>query len=185
MPLLRAVPVMLSAGERTTLKKRVRGAKTPRGTGCARRSCWLPPAGSPMPGSPPGWASASIRSASGGAGSPPAAWTVCGTGPGPAGRGGSARRTGPRWSRWPASCPPPPACRWAPGGPPGLAAELTARGLASPMSASSVLRILAEHPVKPWQYQRLPAVRGQGEGDRGPVPSLFNHLCERVQMIPV
>ena len=28
MPLLRAVPVMLSAGERTTLKKRVRGAKT-------------------------------------------------------------------------------------------------------------------------------------------------------------
>ena len=28
MPLLRAVPVMLSASERTTLKKRVRGAKT-------------------------------------------------------------------------------------------------------------------------------------------------------------
>src|ERR1700747_1825315 len=28
MPLLRAVPVMRSAGERTTLKKRVRGAKT-------------------------------------------------------------------------------------------------------------------------------------------------------------
>ena len=29
MPLLRAVPVVLSAGERTTLKKRVRGPKTP------------------------------------------------------------------------------------------------------------------------------------------------------------
>jgi transposase-like protein len=28
MPLLAAVPVMLSAGERTTLNKRVRGAKT-------------------------------------------------------------------------------------------------------------------------------------------------------------
>ena len=28
MPLPGAVPVMLSAGERTTLKKRVRGAKT-------------------------------------------------------------------------------------------------------------------------------------------------------------
>ena len=28
MPLLRAVPVLLSAGERTTLNKRVRGAKT-------------------------------------------------------------------------------------------------------------------------------------------------------------
>ena len=36
---------------------------------------------------------------------------------------------------------------------PELAAELTARELARPMSASSVLRILAEHPVKPWQYQ--------------------------------
>jgi transposase len=36
---------------------------------------------------------------------------------------------------------------------PELAAELAARGLASPMSPSSVLRILAEHPVKPWQHQ--------------------------------
>ena len=37
---------------------------------------------------------------------------------------------------------------------PELAAELTARNLVSfPVSASSVLRILAEHPVKPWQYQ--------------------------------
>jgi transposase len=37
---------------------------------------------------------------------------------------------------------------------PELAAELTAQSLASsPVSASSVLRILAEHPVKPWQYQ--------------------------------
>jgi hypothetical protein len=36
---------------------------------------------------------------------------------------------------------------------PELAAELAARGMAGPMSASSVLRILAEHPVKPWQYQ--------------------------------
>jgi transposase len=37
---------------------------------------------------------------------------------------------------------------------PELAAELTAQNLASsPVSASSVRRILAEHPVKPWQYQ--------------------------------
>jgi len=37
---------------------------------------------------------------------------------------------------------------------PELAAELAAQNLASsPVSASSVLRILAEHPVKPWQYQ--------------------------------
>jgi transposase len=37
---------------------------------------------------------------------------------------------------------------------PELAAELAARNLvSSPVSASSVLRILAEHPVRPWQYQ--------------------------------
>jgi transposase len=36
---------------------------------------------------------------------------------------------------------------------PELAAEITKAGLASPISPSSVLRILAEHPIKPWQYQ--------------------------------
>src|SRR6266496_2944320 len=44
-----------------------------------------------------------------------------------------------------------PLSRWSG---PELAAELTAQDLVtSPVSASSVLRILAEHPVKPWQYQ--------------------------------
>jgi len=44
-----------------------------------------------------------------------------------------------------------PLARWTG---PELAAELTAQHLvSSPVSASSVLRILAEHPVKPWQYQ--------------------------------
>lgn len=44
-----------------------------------------------------------------------------------------------------------PLARWTG---PELAAELTAQGLVnSPVSASSILRILAEHPVKPWQYQ--------------------------------
>jgi len=43
-----------------------------------------------------------------------------------------------------------PLSRWTG---PELAAELAAQGIASPMSASSVLRILADHPVKPWQYQ--------------------------------
>ena len=98
MPLLGAVPVMLSAGERTTGKKRVRGAKTAyrdrlraqivlaavRGHPNARIAAGLGISGPP------------VRSASGGAGSPPAAWTGWPTGPGPAGRGGSARRTGPR-----------------------------------------------------------------------------------------
>jgi transposase len=44
-----------------------------------------------------------------------------------------------------------PLARWTG---PELAAELAAQGLASrPVSASSVLRILAEHPVKPWRFQ--------------------------------
>ena len=43
-----------------------------------------------------------------------------------------------------------PLARWTG---PELAAEITKAGLASPISPSSVLRILAEHPVKPWQYQ--------------------------------
>ena len=43
-----------------------------------------------------------------------------------------------------------PLSRWTA---PELAAELTSQGLASPISSSSVLRILAEHPIKPWRYQ--------------------------------
>jgi transposase len=44
-----------------------------------------------------------------------------------------------------------PLSRWTG---PELAAELVAQGLVSgPVSASSVLRILAENPVKPWRYQ--------------------------------
>jgi transposase len=43
-----------------------------------------------------------------------------------------------------------PLSRWSA---PELAAELAAQGLASAISPSSVLRILAEHPIKPWQYQ--------------------------------
>src|SRR6202167_5545660 len=57
------------------------------------------------------------------------------------------------WSRWPASCPPRPGCR-CPAGPARSYAELLAQGLASdPMSVWSLPRILAENPVKPWQYQ--------------------------------
>jgi transposase len=43
-----------------------------------------------------------------------------------------------------------PLARWSG---PELAAEITKAGLASPISPSSVLRILAEHPIKPWRYQ--------------------------------
>ena len=43
-----------------------------------------------------------------------------------------------------------PLARWSG---PELAAEITKSGLAAQISPSSVLRILAEHPIKPWQYQ--------------------------------
>jgi transposase len=43
-----------------------------------------------------------------------------------------------------------PLSRWTG---PELLAEITKAGLGHQLSASSVLRILAEHPVKPWQYQ--------------------------------
>jgi transposase len=43
-----------------------------------------------------------------------------------------------------------PLSRWTA---PELAAELRSQGLARPVSPSSVLRILAEHPIKPWRHQ--------------------------------
>ena len=43
-----------------------------------------------------------------------------------------------------------PLARWSG---PELAAQIARAGLATQISPSSVLRILAEHPIKPWQYQ--------------------------------
>jgi len=43
-----------------------------------------------------------------------------------------------------------PLARWSA---PELLAEILKTGIPDQMSASSVLRILAEHPLKPWQYQ--------------------------------
>ena len=154
MPLLRAVPVVLSAGERTALKKRVRGAKTAHrdrlraqivlAAARGRRQCADRRAT---------WASASTRSRK---------WrgrfAVRGLdGLADLPRPGRPRRIGEldRAAVVALACQLPaatgvPLAHWTG---PELAAELAARGLASPMSASSVLRILAEHPVKPWQYQ--------------------------------
>ena len=123
-----AVPVTLTAAERKTLKKRVRGAKT----------CWRDRLRAQI-----------VLAAARGRGNARIAADL-GTGvdtvrkwrgrfaerglpgledlPGPGGRGGSAKRTGRRRSRWPASCRPRPGCRWTG---PELAAELTAQGLVS------------------------------------------------------
>jgi transposase len=49
-----------------------------------------------------------------------------------------------------------PLSRWTG---PELLAEVTRAGTDENLSASSVLRILAEHPVKPWQYRSWISVR--------------------------
>jgi transposase len=149
-----AVPVTLTASERKTLKLRVRGAKTPwrdrlraqvvlaaaRGHGNARIAAGL------------GTDVGTVRK-----------WR---------GRFAELRLAGlrdlPRTGRprlipekdraavVALACQLPadtgvPLSRWTA---PELAAELVAQGLASgPVSASSVLRILAESPVKPWRFQ--------------------------------
>ena len=154
MLLLRAVPVVLSAGERTALTRRVRGAKTALPGPAARADragCSARPGQCADRRGPA--ASAWTPCANGGAGSPAAAWTGWLTCPG----SGRPRRIGEldRAAVVALACQLPaatgvPLAHWTG---PELAAELAARGLASPMPASSVLRILAEHPVRPWQYQ--------------------------------
>jgi len=153
MPLLRAVPVVLSAGERTVLKKRVRGAKTAhrdrmraqivlaaaRGRDNARIAADLRVSVD------------TVRK-----------WRGRFAGRGLAGladlpRSGRPRRISEltRAAVVALACQLPaatgvPLSRWTG---PELLAEVTRAGLARRISASSVLRILAEHPVKPWQYQ--------------------------------
>ena len=154
MPLLRAVPVMLSAGERTALNKRVRGAKTAYRDRLRAQIVLAAARGRDNARIAAGPADhRGHRRASGGAGSPSAGWVGWLS----LGRPGRPRRIGEldRAAVVALAC----QLRAATGVPLAhwtgavLAAELAVRGLASPMSASSVLRILAEHPVKPWQYQ--------------------------------
>ena len=150
MPLLRAVPVMLSAGERTTLNKRVRGAKTARRDRLRAQIVLAAARGQP---------NARIAAGLGISVDTVRKWrrrfAVRGLADLP--RPGRPRRIGEmdRAAVVALACQLPAATgvllgRWTG---PELAAELAVRGLASPMSASSVLRILAEHPVRPWQYQ--------------------------------
>jgi transposase len=153
MPLLRAVPVVLSAGERTTLNKRVRGTKTAyrdrlraqivlaaaRGRDNARIARDL------------GISQDTVRK-----------WRGRFAGRGLAGltdlpRAGRPRRISEltRAAVVALACQLPaatgvPLSRWTG---PELPAEITNAGLDRQLSVSSVLRILAEHPVKPWQYQ--------------------------------
>jgi transposase len=153
MPLLRAVPVMLSAGERTTLKKRVRGAKTAhrdrlraqivlaaaRGRDNARIAADLQVSVD------------TVRK-----------WRGRFAGRGLDGLADLPRSGRPRQiseltraAVVALACQLPaatgvPLSRWTG---PELLAEIARAGLARQLSVSSVLRILAGHPVKPWRYQ--------------------------------
>jgi transposase len=149
-----AVPVTLTAAERNALKARARGAKTPhrdreralivlaaaRGHGNARIAAGL----GITEGTARKWRGRFAESGLPGLGDLP--------------RSGRPRRISEadRAAVVALACQLPaatgvPLSRWTG---PELAAELAAQGLAStPVSASSVLRILAENPVKPWRYQ--------------------------------
>ena len=154
MLLLRAVPVVLSAGERTALNRRVRGAKTALPGPAARADRAGCRARAPD--------NARIAAGLGISVDTVRKWRGRFAGRGLDGladlpRPGRPRRisAADRAAVVALACQLPaatgvPLAHWTG---PELAAELAARGLASPMSASSVLRILAEHPVKPWQYQ--------------------------------
>jgi transposase len=149
-----AVPVTLTASERKTLKKRVRGAKTPY-RDRVRAQVVLAAAR----GRPNARIAAGLRIDEGTA----RKWRgrfaelrLAGLEDLP--RSGRPRTIGEadRAAVVSLACQLPaqtgvPLARWTG---PELAAELAAQRLASvPVSPSSVLRILAENPVKPWRYQ--------------------------------
>jgi transposase len=153
MPPNRAVPVMLSAGERRALKKRARGATTAH-RDWLRAQIVLAAAG--------GRASARIAADLHISGDTVRKWRGRFAARGLDGlkdlpRSGRPRRISAldRAAVVALACQLPaatgvPLARWSG---PELAAEITKAGLASPISPSSVRRILAEHPIKPWQYQ--------------------------------
>jgi transposase len=153
MPLLRAVPVLLSAGERTTLTKRVRRAKTAHRDRLRAQIVLAAARGHP---------NARIAVGLGVSAGTVRKWRgrfadrgLDGLADRP--RPGRPRRisAADRAAVVALACQLPagtgvPLARWTG---PELTAELAARELASPMSPSSVRRILAGHPVRPWRYQ--------------------------------
>ena len=153
MPLLRAVPVMLSAGERTALNKRVRGAKTAH-RDRLRAQIVLAAAR----GQDNARIAADLRITV----DTVRKWRGRFAGRGLDGLADLPRAGRPRQiseltraAVVALACQLPaatgvPLSRWTG---PELLAEITRAGLAGQLSVSSVLRILAEHPVKPWQYQ--------------------------------
>jgi transposase len=153
MPVLRAVPVWLTASERKMLKKRGRGAKTAHRD--RQRALIVLAAARGQP-------NARIAAGLGVGEDMVRKWRGRFAERGLPGlrdlpRAGRPRRitAAERAEVCAMACQLPaatgvPLARWSC---PELAAELAGRGLTGPISASSVRRILAEHPVKPWQYR--------------------------------
>src|SRR5580658_6440193 len=159
MPMPRAVPVTLTAAERTTLNKRARGATTPhrdrlraqivlaaaRGRDNARIAADL----RITPDTVRKWRGRfAARGLAGLADLP---------------RSGRPRRISEltRAAVVALACQLPaatgvPLSQWTG---PELLAEVARAGMDCELSVSSVLRILAEHPVKPWQYRSWISVR--------------------------
>lgn len=149
-----AVPVTLTAADRKTLKKRVRGAKT----------CWRDRQRAQIVlAAGRGRGNARIAADFGVAVDTVRKWRGRFAERGLAGladlpRSGRPRRISEadRAAVVALACQLPaatgvPLSRWTG---PELAAELAAQGLVgAPMSVTSLLRILAENPVRPWQYQ--------------------------------
>ena len=154
MPLPRAVPVTLTAAQRKTLKKRVRGAKT----------CWRDRLRAQIVlDAARGRSNARIAADLRVTADTVRKWRGRFAERGLPGledllRSGRPRRisAADRAAVVALACQLPaatgvPLSRWTG---PELAAELTTQGLVSgPMSVTSLLRILAENPVRPWQYQ--------------------------------
>ena len=153
MPLPHAVPVTLTAAERTTLKERARGAKTAH-RDRLRAQIVLAAAR--------GWENARIAADLRITVDTVRKWRGRFAARGLDGltdlaRCGRPRRISEltRAAVVALACQLPaatgiPLSRWTG---PELLAEVTRAGTDCELSASSVLRILAEHPVKPWQYR--------------------------------
>jgi len=153
MPALRAVPVTLTASQRAALKKRARGARTAYRDRQRAQIVLL---------AARGLATAAIARRLHVTEDTVRKWrgrfACCGL-PGldDLPRAGRPRRISEleRAAICALACQLPaatgvPLARWTG---PELVSELASRRLTGPVSASSVLRILAEHPIKPWQYQ--------------------------------
>jgi transposase len=153
MPLPCAVPVALTAAERTTLTERVRGAKTAH-RDRLRAQIVLAAAR----GRDNAWIAADLRVTVDTVRKWRGRFAVRGlAGLADLPRPGRPRRISEltRAAVVALACQLPaatgvPLSRWTG---PELLAEVTRAAPEERLSASSVLRILAEHPVKPWQYQ--------------------------------